>query len=119
MLRWVLVPLRDQPIDDQALARLCIGVVLGQINVGLGNIDKGFGTFPMPRLIGHIQIFDSACWHAFALHFVEQRGKAICQIIKRSAWRKVRLFVQQISDQLDQFKPTPQRRGRLGNGQRV
>ena len=66
---------------------------------------------PMFRMVRNIQARNHLWWHTFALHFVHQCGKAVGQIVKRRARRKIRLYIQQPADQLRQFQPAAQRRG--------
>ena len=67
----------DQAQDQLALARLCVRLSYGLAQIAVRDIQKTLRAVPMPRLIADIKVQEICNAHPFALHFVDQRGKAI------------------------------------------
>ena len=106
MLWRGVFPTFNQILHNDTLA--CFGVrrVLGQIDVGLRNIDERLCALPVARLICDIKVRNGFGRNAFALHLVHQSGKAVSKVIKRCARSKALLAFEQIGDKLYQFQTT-------------
>ena len=103
-----------EPFDHHPLPGFHVRLGLANLKIGSNNAQKRHDPFPVAGLIGDVQAFDHLGRHAFAVHFIHQAGKAVRQIVKRRAGRKIGGLVQQLFDQSQEFQPPPQGRDRIG-----